>query len=200
MKKGILLVLILAIAGVAAYFLFFNKGEKREEGEKQKPLAIGEHNDAFSQSYNNLLNAYTGVKDALVASDTAKAAAAAQQLKAAADSLKVNEIQGDSTGLLKETALNYASTISSSSHALALEANIAAKRKEFEMIAEALWNLTRTVKYSSQKLYWQYCPMAFNNRGAYWLSNEAQIRNPYFGDEMLECGSVQDSLDYSAKK
>jgi Cu(I)/Ag(I) efflux system membrane fusion protein len=200
MKKGILLVLILAVAGVAAYFLFFKKEEKREEGEKQKPLAVGEHNNVFSQSYNKLLTAYTGVKDALVASDTAKASAAAMQLKVAADSLKVNEIQGDSTGVLKETAMSYASTISSSSHALALEANIAEKRKEFEMIAEALWNLTRTVKYSSQKLYWQYCPMAFNNRGANWVSTEAEIRNPYFGKEMLECGSTQDSLDFSAKK
>ena len=32
--------------------------------------------------------------------------------------------------------------------------------------------------------------MAFNNRGADWLSNEAQIRNPYFGDKMMKCGSV----------
>src|SRR5687767_13025965 len=99
MKKGILLILIIAIAGAAAYFLFFNKKEKREEGEKQKPLAIGEHSNAFGESYNMLLAAYTGVKDALVASDTAKASAAARQLIVAADSLKVNEIQGDSTGI-----------------------------------------------------------------------------------------------------
>jgi Cu(I)/Ag(I) efflux system membrane fusion protein len=39
--------------------------------------------------------------------------------------------------------------------------------------------------------------MAFNNKGAYWLSNEREIKNPYFGSEMLECGSVEDSLDYS---
>jgi hypothetical protein len=200
MKKGILLVLIIVVAAVAAYFLFWNKKEKREEGEKQKPLAVGEHNDVFGTSYSNLLTAYTGVKDALVASDTTKASAAARQLSVAADSLKVDQIQGDSTGILKETAVNYASTISSSAQALALEGTIAAKRKEFEMIAEALWNLTRTVKYSSQKLYWQYCPMAFNNRGANWVSTEAEIRNPYFGSEMLECGSIQDSLDYSAKK
>jgi len=38
--------------------------------------------------------------------------------------------------------------------------------------------------------------MAFDNKGAYWLSNEAAIRNPYFGDEMLECGKVEDSVDY----
>ena len=198
--KKLILALILLVAGVSVYFLFFSGGKKGPEAPKQQPLALEDKGNAFNNSYNRLLTAYISVKDALVASDTAKASAAARELAIAADSLKVNEIQGDSTGILKETALNYASTISSSAQALALEATIAAKRKEFEMIAEALWNLTRTVKYSSQKLYWQYCPMAFNNRGANWVSTEAEIRNPYFGNEMLECGSIQDSLDYSAKK
>jgi Cu(I)/Ag(I) efflux system membrane fusion protein len=39
--------------------------------------------------------------------------------------------------------------------------------------------------------------MAFDNKGAYWLSDQAKIRNPYFGDKMLECGEVKDTLNYS---
>jgi Cu(I)/Ag(I) efflux system membrane fusion protein len=38
--------------------------------------------------------------------------------------------------------------------------------------------------------------MAFDNKGAYWLSNVSEIKNPYFGEKMLTCGSVQDSLYY----
>jgi hypothetical protein len=196
MKKAIP-VLILLIAGVAAYFIFFKKDEKRAEGEKQKPLALEDNSNVFNTSYNKMLAAYISVKDALVASDTSKASAAARQLAIAADSLRVNEIKGDS--MLKETARNFASTVSSSALGLAGEPDIKAKRKEFQMIADAMWTLTQTVQYDGQKLYWHYCPMAFNNSGAYWLSNERQIRNPYFGNEMLECGSVQDSLDYSKK-
>ena len=45
------------------------------------------------------------------------------------------------------------------------------------------------------KLYYQYCPMAFNNKGAYWLSNEEAIRNPYFGDKMLKCGLVERDIE-----
>jgi Cu(I)/Ag(I) efflux system membrane fusion protein len=37
--------------------------------------------------------------------------------------------------------------------------------------------------------------MAFNNSGAYWLSDNATIRNPYFGDKMLSCGSVEEKLN-----
>ena len=44
-------------------------------------------------------------------------------------------------------------------------------------------------------VYKQYCPMAFNNDGAYWFSAEAEIRNPYFGSKMLRCGSVAETFE-----
>jgi hypothetical protein len=197
MKKAISVFVLVVVIG-AAYFLFFKKGEKRPEGPKQQPLALEDNTSTFNNSYNILLSAYIGVKDALIASDTTKATAAARVLAVAADSLKVNEIKGDS--MLKETARNFASTVSSSALGMAAEPNLNAKRKEFQIIADAMWTLTQTVQYDGQKLYWHYCPMAFDNSGAYWMSNERLVRNPYFGNEMLECGSVQDSLDYSKKK
>ena len=43
-------------------------------------------------------------------------------------------------------------------------------------------------------LYKQYCPMAFNDQGAYWLSKEEEVFNPYFGDLMLHCGYVQETI------
>lgn len=195
MKKLIVTVLVLAVAGLIGWKFLGNKEETPRE--KQQPVAVGENTGAFNQSYAALLNAYYGVKDALVASDTAKARAAAQGLIAASDGLKVNEIQGDSTGMIKETAKSYTANISTTAKVLAGSKSLDEQRKQFEMIADAIWNLTRTVKYEGQKLYWQYCPMAFNDKGAYWMSNEAQIMNPYFGNEMLHCGSVEDSLDYS---
>lgn len=46
-------------------------------------------------------------------------------------------------------------------------------------------------KESKRVVYIQYCPMAFQNQGAHWLSLDSVIRNPYFGDQMLTCGEVQ---------
>jgi len=40
-------------------------------------------------------------------------------------------------------------------------------------------------------IYKQYCPMAFDNKGASWLSSNVEIRNPYFGNKMLKCGRVE---------
>lgn len=47
---------------------------------------------------------------------------------------------------------------------------------------------------SSGAVYKQFCPMAFNNEGGYWLSTESEIRNPYYGDRMLKCGRVTETL------
>lgn len=44
-------------------------------------------------------------------------------------------------------------------------------------------------------VYKQFCPMAFGNKGGYWLSDAAEIRNPYFGDKMLTCGTVAATLE-----
>jgi Cu(I)/Ag(I) efflux system membrane fusion protein len=197
MKRPIVLILVLVALAVGGYFLIFKK-EKIERGPKDKPLAIGENSGSFNQSFNNLLTAYFEVKDALVASDTTKANAAAAALVIAADSLKTDEIK-DSSGVIKATAKDYAGTISGWAKGLIGEKGIEAKRSEFKMISESLWTLVRTVKFSGQKLYYQYCPMAFNDQGANWLSKEREIKNPYFGNVMLECGKVDDSLDYSIK-
>ena len=43
----------------------------------------------------------------------------------------------------------------------------------------------------NQKVYEQFCPMADNNKGAYWLSLNEPIKNPYLGAKMLTCGDTK---------
>lgn len=200
MKKTLIAILVLAVVILVARPFFCNSDDKSaEKDEKQKPLSIAENTDAFNQSFTRLLNAYNDLKNALVASDTGKASAAALTLKTATDSLKVNDIKGDTSGVIKQTALTYTSTITGLAQALAAEKDIKSKRKDFKEIADNIHTLIQTVRYKGQKIYWEYCPMAFDKDGAYWLSYEREIKNPYFGNEMLNCGSVEDSLDYSKK-
>src|SRR5262245_22033529 len=98
MKKVVLPLLILVIAGVGAY-VFLSKKTYKPAGNdaKEQPLSVGENSDAFNLSFNRLLTAYIGVKDALVSDDTAKASSLARELAIAADSLSVNEIKGDTS-------------------------------------------------------------------------------------------------------
>lgn len=78
--------------------------------------------------------------------------------------------------------------------ALAESKELEAQRKQFEVVSNELYELVKNSEELPQTLYWQYCPMAFNNAGAYWLSGEKKIQNPYFGDKMLSCGSVKETL------
>jgi hypothetical protein len=195
MKRVLLIISVVLVVSLVIYLLVGRKEEARDE----KPVAITNTNNsaAFNASYQSMLTAYYSLKDALVAGDTTKATTASQQLAQAASAVKLDELTADTTGLVKENARSFTSNISSSASAVSEASGLEAKRKEFETITDPLWNLTRTVNYDEQQVYYQYCPMAFDDRGAYWLSNETAILNPYFGDKMLRCGSVEDSLRIS---
>ena len=193
------IVLIVLLLVIVALFRFCNSNPESDAGFKQNPLGISKNSGTFNQSFNALLFAYYALKDAFIAGDTVKINSASIQVQAGADSLNVNEIQGDSTGMIKETARSFAITISSSAVAIRAEKDLEAGRKELNVITDALWSLTRTVEYAGQKIYYHYCPMAFNNQGAYWLSDSRKILNPYFGNKMLKCGEIRDSIDYSQR-
>ncbi len=73
--------------------------------------------------------------------------------------------------------------------------NIEAARTAFEPISEQMEKAVRT--FGSGDLgpvYRLHCPMAFGSRGAYWLQPREQVNNPYYGERMLRCGSVTDTL------
>jgi Cu(I)/Ag(I) efflux system membrane fusion protein len=50
--------------------------------------------------------------------------------------------------------------------------------------------LTSSLSGMDHTVYVQFCPMADGNKGASWLSFENKVLNPYFGEKMLSCGSV----------
>jgi len=198
MKKYGLPVLIVLLIGFLSFRLLM-KNNKQEREPKKDPLAISANTDVFNTSFSETLEAYYSLKDAFVKSDTVSVNKASLLLAEKADSLKINEIKGDTTGTIKETARFYAGSISASVKTITAEKDLEAKRREFDAITDAVWSLTRTVRFSGGKIFYQHCPMAFNNKGAYWLSSSREILNPYFGDAMLHCGEIADSVDYSRK-
>jgi hypothetical protein len=77
---------------------------------------------------------------------------------------------------------------------LANTSDLDEQRKLFSTLSNEMATLVKDGKLSMGMLYLEYCPMANNNSGAYWLSNEKEIKNPYFGDKMLKCGSVKEMI------
>jgi len=114
---------------------------------------------------------YIQLKTALVNTNAEKATQEASNLMTAFANVGVDKV-----------ALQAAQNIVESDDIKAQRTAFVAVTTEVEkMVENAL---------SSGKIYKQYCPMAFNNKGAYWLSESKDIMNPFFGDKMLKCGRV----------
>lgn len=116
--------------------------------------------------------AYLQLKDALVATDAEAAATAAGEL---------------SENTARNSALKEAAGI------IAATTDIDAQRRAFESVTAVMGDLLSGALESGE-IYMQFCPMAFNNAGAAWFSDQKEIMNPYFGDKMLHCGTVKEII------
>jgi len=72
--------------------------------------------------------------------------------------------------------------------------DIAVQRNQFKLLSSSL---SSAIEYFgvNEKIYQQYCPMADNNNGAYWLSKDEKVINPYYGQAMLKCGEVKQIIE-----
>jgi len=68
--------------------------------------------------------------------------------------------------------------------------NIKHEREHFSMMSEDIYDLVKAFG-GGMSLYHDFCPMYNDNKGAFWLSEIKEIRNPYFGEKMMTCGRVE---------
>lgn len=171
-------------------------GDERAETETQPraPLSKNANSDVFNQSFGKLLEDYFALKDNFVAENESLINEYAAKLIIATDSLVLQELQADSN--VVATAKTYTQGISAELKGLLGEKDLNNKRKSFQMIGDQLYDLIRTVQYDRAVIYHNFCPMAFNDQGANWLSNSREIRNPYIPKRMLSCGEIKDSIDF----
>lgn len=171
------------------------------------PSTARQNDSAFNAGFQKVLASYFSLRDGLIDWDTAKANLAAGELATNSDSLDLSGLPNDTSASVKKTADIFAGTIAGSAKALVKESDIQKKRKEFQMISDALYDLAGSVSYDGEKLYRMKCPMAFNDsEEAFWVSDVSEIKNPYLGtkhpkykNKMLECGEVTDSIGSVSK-
>lgn len=71
--------------------------------------------------------------------------------------------------------------------------DLEAQRKLFAQFTEEIGPLFEDA-LSGGKIYRKFCPMAFDGQGAYWYADVEEISNPYFGEKMLKCGSIEKTI------
>lgn len=122
---------------------------------------------------NEVYQHYIHLKTALINEDNEEANAGAQML---ATALKNADIQSK----------NIVSVVEAK--------DLKGKRAKFSDLSNELADAFRKSKLESGVVYKQYCPMANNNNGGYWLASEKKIQNPYYGSKMMTCGSVKEEI------
>jgi len=83
----------------------------------------------------------------------------------------------------------YAEDILANINAVKATQDLDEQRVAFEKLSTTLYEVVKAVQVIDTPIYVQHCPMAFDNKGATWLSDKKDIYNPYFGDAMLKCGA-----------
>ncbi|WP_116772176.1 efflux RND transporter periplasmic adaptor subunit [Maribacter litoralis] len=139
--------------------------------------------NAFSSDFSEALPSYLKMKDAFVASDAGQVSAFAKTT-----SEKLKTISTDDLGTMEKQHLTKNIEMLD---AIANNDNLENQRAHFVILNENIVPIAMSIE-NSTNYYIQKCPMANNNKGAVWLSMEEEIRNPYYGDAMLTCGSVID--------
>ena len=149
----------------------------------------------FKEQITTVANAYFLVKDALVDSDIDKTAEASKEV--------LHTVETVDMSLVKDKAHIYwmeqLKAIKDHGTKITETEDIEEQRKQFDFLSQALIKSLKVFGVTSDTFYLQHCPMANDNDGADWLSKQEKILNPYFGEKMLTCGTVQDTIDINFK-
>lgn len=145
----------------------------------------------FQSQIAHVLESYLKLKDAFVASDAAAVKQNAGELKAVVKAVDASMISGPA---LNDWA-NYANNLDMALAEMLGSADIEVQRTSFSTLSDNLYKSIKAYGLGGTTAYYEFCPMAFNDQGAYWLSASKEILNPYFGDKMLKCGRVTEELN-----
>ena len=140
----------------------------------------------FQNQLKKVFDRYITLKDGLIDDDSEEVAKDAKKL--------LTDLSKMDMKLLNTNALSnwmpLEKALKTSANSISNSTDIAAQRKQFKQLSSQLTNAIELFGINAE-IYQQFCPMADHNKGAYWLSKQEKVINPYFGQKMLKCGEVK---------
>ncbi|WP_421801814.1 efflux RND transporter periplasmic adaptor subunit [Flagellimonas sp.] len=162
--------------------------QKGHEGHSEMSSTMKmEFSQEAESKFGDLLKVYLDLKDALVASDQEQTQALAKNGAEIASELR--GMQMDDMGK------SHITQLVSQLKEMGSKSDLEGQRETFVLLSQNMIQIGQQMQGLDAKIYVQHCPMANNDKGANWLSMEEEIRNPYYGDAMLTCGSVVGAID-----
>src|SRR5882724_3060097 len=134
---------------------------------------------------------YFHIKHALTNSDAAEAKNGATMLLQVISRFDNSILPADQ----KADYAKHIGSIKEHADAIVKSADVDAQRMHFSELSANMYDLVKAFG-AGKKIYDDLCPMALNNKGANWLSESAEIQNPYFkGTEMNACAKVEQVIE-----
>lgn len=162
-------------------------GDKSSEMPKKMDVSMD-----FIMQLNTVFDQYVVLKNSLVQSDTRKVAKAAGEVQNALSKVDMKLLTDDSHMKWMDLSENLDKQIK----LIVSSGKIEDQRMAFAEFSNQLYKTVKTFGLMGKTVYYQFCPMAFDNKGAYWLSEIKEIKNPYFGKKMIDCGDTKETLSY----
>jgi copper chaperone CopZ len=145
-----------------------------------------------AQETNQLMavfNSYFSLKDALVKTDGNTASAKAKDLEAA-----INAVKMDKLPMTVHTVwMKVLNDLKEDAEHINGTKDISHQRDHFMSLSKNMYELIKVAK-PDETVYYQFCPMANDGKGANWLSKESGVKNPYYGSQMLTCGKTVETI------
>ena len=137
-----------------------------------------------------MFSSYIELKESFVDSDAEKVQSEAAETKEALAKVDMKLV----SGVAHNDWMNYLTPMQNSLNEIQSADDIEVQRKSFSTLSGNLYKSVKAFGLGGKEAFYEFCPMAFNNEGAYWLSDQEKIRNLYFGNKMLTCGEVKEKL------
>ena len=156
----------------------------QESMDDKDDMAMSDNQDAKAEA---ILNDYFNLKDALVNDDNGKAKELGNTLAKSLKAFDASNYSDNEQSELKdiiEDATEHAEHIG--------ESDIKHQREHFKILSNDVTDMV-AITGTDKKLYEQFCPMY--DGGTAWLSTKEEVRNPYYGSQMLKCGKVQREIN-----
>ena len=145
----------------------------------------------FKKALGELLQRYFGLKEALAGDDFPSAEKAAEQFASALVKMDMGLLKGEAHVIWMETL----GTLNKGVKTVRTATDIETARNGFELLSIGMTLAVERLGLEMEgPVFELFCPMAFENRGAAWLQQTEEVRNPYFGAMMLACGEVKRQL------
>ncbi|MBX2912107.1 MAG: efflux RND transporter periplasmic adaptor subunit [Cyclobacteriaceae bacterium] len=158
-----------------------------EDHSKHQMGATFEVNDKFKNQIGAVLHPYLKLKDAFVNTNSAEASSAAKEVKATLGKVDMKLVKGDA----HNAWMKLLEALNSSVATMSTSPDVEVQRQSFSTFTDQFYAAIQQFNVSGLEAYYQFCPMANNNKGAYWISKTSTIQNPYFGNKMMRCGETK---------